>query len=98
MLDPSSFPSTKLCRQINGLTAFCWPHCAPLWTNAQVIRWSGSWRRPLNREPHVFKDGLLKSQRILVTGGSTGLGKEMAAKFLELGAEVFICGRRKSVC
>jgi NAD(P)-dependent dehydrogenase (short-subunit alcohol dehydrogenase family) len=46
----------------------------------------------------VFKDGLLKSQRILVTGGGTGLGKEMAAKFLELGAELFICGRRKSVC
>ena len=46
----------------------------------------------------MFKDGLLKSQRILVTGGGTGLGKEMAAKFLELGAELFICGRRKSVC
>ena len=46
----------------------------------------------------MFKDGLLKSQRILVTGGGTGLGKEMAARFLELGAEVFICGRRKSVC
>src|SRR3954468_1073989 len=46
----------------------------------------------------MFQDGVLKSQRILVTGGGTGLGKEMAAKFLELGAEVFICGRRKSVC
>lgn len=46
----------------------------------------------------MFKDGLLKDQRILVTGGGTGLGKEMAAKFLELGAELFICGRRKSVC
>src|SRR5437762_7597623 len=46
----------------------------------------------------MFKDGILKSQRILVTGGGTGLGKEMATKFLELGAEIFICGRRKSVC
>jgi len=46
----------------------------------------------------VFKDGLLKGQRILVTGGGTGLGKVMAEKFLELGAELFICGRRKSVC
>ena len=46
----------------------------------------------------MFRDGLLKGQRILVTGGGTGLGKEMAAKFLELGAELFICGRRKSVC
>ena len=46
----------------------------------------------------MFKDGLLKSQRILVTGGGTGLGKVMAEKFVQLGAEVFICGRRKSVC
>jgi NAD(P)-dependent dehydrogenase (short-subunit alcohol dehydrogenase family) len=46
----------------------------------------------------VFKDGLLKSQRILVTGGGTGLGKVMAERFLELGADIFICGRRKSVC
>ena len=46
----------------------------------------------------MFKDGLLKGQRILVTGGGTGLGKEMAARLVELGAELFICGRRKSVC
>jgi NAD(P)-dependent dehydrogenase (short-subunit alcohol dehydrogenase family) len=46
----------------------------------------------------VFKDGLLKGQRILVTGGGTGLGKEMAEGFLKLGADLFICGRRKSVC
>lgn len=46
----------------------------------------------------MFKDGLLKGQRILVTGGGTGLGKEMAEGFLRLGAELFICGRRKSVC
>jgi NAD(P)-dependent dehydrogenase (short-subunit alcohol dehydrogenase family) len=46
----------------------------------------------------MFKDGLLRGRRILVTGGGTGLGKAMAEKFLELGAEIFICGRRKSVC
>jgi NAD(P)-dependent dehydrogenase (short-subunit alcohol dehydrogenase family) len=55
-----------------------------------------------NRQPQqerfVFKDRLLKGQRILVTGGGTGLGKVMAERFLELGAELFICGRRKSVC
>src|SRR6266516_3703267 len=49
-------------------------------------------------EVDVFKDGLLKDKRILVTGGGTGLGKGMAERFLQLGAEVFICGRRKSVC
>ena len=42
----------------------------------------------------MFKKDLLKGKRILVTGGGTGLGREMAAKYLELGAEVFICGRR----
>jgi NAD(P)-dependent dehydrogenase (short-subunit alcohol dehydrogenase family) len=46
----------------------------------------------------MFKDGLLRGRRILVTGGGTGLGKAMAEKFLMLGAELFICGRRKSVC
>ena len=46
----------------------------------------------------MFKDNLLAGRRILVTGGGTGLGKSMAARFLELGAEVHICGRRKIVC
>ncbi len=42
----------------------------------------------------MFEKDLLKRKRILVTGGGTGLGREMASKYLELGAEVFICGRR----
>ncbi|MBR1146193.1 SDR family oxidoreductase [Bradyrhizobium sp. AUGA SZCCT0431] len=46
----------------------------------------------------MFADGLLKGRRILVTGGGTGLGKAMTTKFLKLGAEVHICGRRKVVC
>src|SRR5438874_8217039 len=46
----------------------------------------------------MFTDGLFRGKRILVTGGGTGLGKGMAEKFLALGAEVIICGRRKSVC
>lgn len=45
----------------------------------------------------MFRDGLLKGKRILVTGGGTGLGKEMAEDYLRLGAEVYICGRRKHV-
>ena len=45
----------------------------------------------------MFRDGLLKGKRILVTGGGTGLGKEMAEDYLRLGAEVYICGRRKQV-
>ena len=46
----------------------------------------------------MFSNQLLAGRRILVTGGGTGLGKSMASKFLELGAEVHICGRRKAVC
>ena len=46
----------------------------------------------------MFSEQLLAGRRILVTGGGTGLGKSMAARFLELGAEVHICGRRKGVC
>ena len=45
----------------------------------------------------MFKPGLMKGQRILVTGGGTGLGKEMAEAFLLLGAEVYIWGRRGGV-
>lgn len=49
----------------------------------------------MNREDMMFRDGLLKGQRILVTGGGTGLGRVMAEGFLILGADVFICGRRQ---
>jgi NAD(P)-dependent dehydrogenase (short-subunit alcohol dehydrogenase family) len=45
----------------------------------------------------MFKPGLMKGQRILVTGGGTGLGKVMAEAFLMLGAEVYIWGRRGGV-
>jgi len=46
----------------------------------------------------MFKDGLFRGKRILITGGGSGLGKGMAEGFLMLGAEVIICGRRRSVC
>jgi NAD(P)-dependent dehydrogenase (short-subunit alcohol dehydrogenase family) len=46
----------------------------------------------------MFQANLMQGQRILVTGGGTGLGKAMAEGFLGLGADVAICGRRKAVC
>src|ERR1700722_2510182 len=66
-------------------------------------RWPDLVNQAINRhfcrvEISMFSDNLLADRRILVTGGGTGLGKSMAARFLELGAEVHICGRRKGVC
>ena len=48
--------------------------------------------------PTMFQPTLMTGQRILVTGGGTGLGQAMAERFLALGADVAICGRRKQVC
>ena len=45
----------------------------------------------------MFQPDLLRNKRILITGGGTGLGKAMAHRFLQLGATVYICGRRKEV-
>jgi NAD(P)-dependent dehydrogenase (short-subunit alcohol dehydrogenase family) len=45
----------------------------------------------------MFHNDLLRAKRILITGGGTGLGKAAAQRFLELGAEVYICGRREEV-
>jgi NAD(P)-dependent dehydrogenase (short-subunit alcohol dehydrogenase family) len=45
----------------------------------------------------MFAPDLLKDKRVLITGGGSGLGKSMAGRFLELGAEVVICGRRAGV-
>jgi NAD(P)-dependent dehydrogenase (short-subunit alcohol dehydrogenase family) len=45
----------------------------------------------------MFRSDLLQGKRILITGGGTGLGKGMAQRFLELGADIYICGRREEV-
>ena len=51
----------------------------------------------MKRDDMMFRDGLLAGQRILVSGGGSGLGRVMAEGFLILGADVYICGRRGSV-
>ncbi|MDA9970163.1 SDR family oxidoreductase, partial [Gammaproteobacteria bacterium] len=42
-------------------------------------------------------DNILQGKKILVTGGGTGLGKEMSEHYIQHGADVVICGRRESV-
>ena len=43
----------------------------------------------------MFQSDLLKGRNIVVTGGGTGLGAEMARRFAGLGARVAVLGRRK---
>jgi len=51
---------------------------------------------PHYTEP-MLKEGSLKGKTIVVTGGGTGLGRAMSKYFLELGANVVICSRKKEV-
>lgn len=48
-------------------------------------------------QKQVFSDNLFQEQRVLVTGGGTGLGFAMAEKLVSLGAVVHLCGRRQHV-
>ena len=45
----------------------------------------------------MFDKQLLNEKSIIVTGGGTGLGKSMATRFAELGADLVITSRRKEV-
>ena len=45
----------------------------------------------------MFDKELLKDKSIIVTGGGTGLGKSMATRFAELGANLVITSRRQEV-
>ena len=45
----------------------------------------------------MFAADLLKNKRVLITGGGTGIGRALAERFLQLGADVYICGRRADV-
>lgn len=44
----------------------------------------------------MFKENTLADKTILITGGGSGLGLEMAKKFASLGANIAICGRTES--
>ena len=43
----------------------------------------------------MFQSDLMKGRTILLTGGGTGLGRSMAMRFAELGANIFLVARRE---
>ncbi|WP_321390368.1 SDR family oxidoreductase [Emcibacter sp.] len=43
----------------------------------------------------VYRDGLMKDQVVLISGGGSGIGRAMAFLFARLGAHVVVCGRRE---
>ncbi len=45
----------------------------------------------------MFQEDLLKNKTIIITGGGTGLGKSMAQRFGELGANLVITSRKQEV-
>lgn len=49
------------------------------------------------RTDGMLKEGALKDQTIIVTGGGTGLGRAMGTYFLELGANLVITSRKIEV-
>jgi NAD(P)-dependent dehydrogenase (short-subunit alcohol dehydrogenase family) len=44
----------------------------------------------------MFQSDLLNGRTIMITGGGTGLGRAMALRFAELGANLFLVGRREN--
>ncbi len=43
----------------------------------------------------MFQNDMLKNRAIFLTGGGSGLGRSMALRFAELGARMFVVGRRE---
>jgi NAD(P)-dependent dehydrogenase (short-subunit alcohol dehydrogenase family) len=81
---PDLQPGDNLIRKSEG-AAFRGAQLAPTGTGMET---------ETRRECNMFEKGLLAGKRILITGGGSGLGAAMGRRFLELGAELVICGRR----
>src|SRR5438045_592933 len=66
---------------------------------ARSQRWTRRARlcimRPFYPEAVMYASDLLRGRTIVVTGGGSGLGAEMARRFAELGAQAVLLGRRQ---
>src|SRR4051812_12837429 len=50
-----------------------------------------------DKKKSVFAADVLDGKRVLITGGGTGLGRGVARRLVEHGAEVHLWGRRQTV-
>jgi NAD(P)-dependent dehydrogenase (short-subunit alcohol dehydrogenase family) len=51
----------------------------------------------INMKNLIFREGLMEGMRILVAGGGTGIGETVAEAYAQLGATVYLAGRRGEV-
>ncbi len=65
--------------------------------NRRTRSWDGNDELGGSRVTRGFTDNLLVGKRALITGGGTGLGKAIGRRYLELGADLVIAGRRADV-
>src|SRR5579859_6273274 len=93
---PPASPRNIRSPAISAMPRWCRSSKAPIRSSvtSSPIR---CWGEKANERTPMFRNDLLAGKRILITGGGTGLGKSIGRRYLELGAELVICGRRLEV-
>src|SRR5260370_22738821 len=69
---------------------------AARWLSPACVSTSNSERGQISaRRWRMFQKDLLKGRAVFITGGGTGLGRSMSLRLAELGAKMFLAGRRE---